>query len=152
MKLNLGSGQAKIEGYINIDNRPEMNPDLVHDLTERFPFQDNSVEYVRAFDVLEHIPPSKVIFVIEEIWRVLKPGCIFESHTPDAQYGQGAFQDPGHISFWVENSWLYYSQDAHRSLYNIKAKFNIESLNRIPSLETKSEIYWLHVVARAVKD
>lgn len=151
MKLNLGSGQAKIEGFVNIDNRAEMNPDMVLDITEPWPFEDNSVEYVRAFDILEHIPPSKVIFVMNEIWRVLAPGCIFESHTPDAQYGQGAFQDPGHISFWVINSWLYYSQDAHRSLYNIRAKFDIEACNRIPPLETPSEIYWIHVIARTVK-
>jgi predicted SAM-dependent methyltransferase len=74
VKLNLGCGYRHIEGFINIDYRKECNPDILHDLTEHFNFNDNSVDEIRAMDILEHIPIGKVAPLIEEIYRVLKPG------------------------------------------------------------------------------
>ena len=147
IKINLGSGLRRIEGFINIDNRPEVNPDVVCDITHGLPFDDSSVDYVRAHDVLEHIPLGKTLPAIEEIYRVLKPGGIFESFTPDAERGQGAFQDPHHLSFWVEQSWLYYSDPACRELYGTKANFIIESIKRI---ESNYRVFHLHVIARKV--
>jgi predicted SAM-dependent methyltransferase len=150
VNLNLGSGQGKINDpeWINIDNRSEMNPDLCCDVTKGLPFKNNSVDFVRCFDILEHIPAGKdCVNLIEEIYRVLKPGGIFHSHTPDAEFGQAAFQDPFHISFWVKNSWLYYSHDAFRSLYGIKAKFRIDSIIRHPELSPDCDVYHLEVTA-----
>lgn len=149
IKLNLGSGLRKIEGFINIDNRPEVNPDLVCDITQGLPFEDSSVSYVRAHDILEHIPLGKTLPVIEEIYRVLKPGGIFESFTPDAETGQGAFQDPHHLSFWVEQSWLYFSDPDCRALYGTKANFKIESIKRI---ESNYRVFHLHVIAKSRKE
>lgn len=152
VKINLGSGQQKLEGFINIDNRLEMSPDVCCDVIAGLPFADSSVDMVRAWDFLEHIPLGKTVSVIEEIYRVLKPGGIFDSHTPDASRGQGAFQDPTHISFWVKNSWLYYSNDLFRSLYNVKAKFQIDSINEIPDAgNDHNGVYHLHVIATAIK-
>jgi len=122
VKLNLGCGYRKREGYINIDNRMEVAPDLCVDVTCGLPFEDSSVDEVLAFDFLEHIPIGKTMWVIEEIYRVLKPSGVFDSFTPSTD-GRGAFQDPTHVSFWNINSWLYYMDNAHRDLYGIKAKF-----------------------------
>lgn len=146
-RLNLGCGHRKIEGYINIDNREEVSPDLCCDLTLRFPFQDDSVDEVRAYDFLEHIPAGKTVAVVEEIWRVLKPGGLFESCTPDAERGQGAFQDPFHVSFWVENTWLYFSHPSYRAIYGIKADFEVEQINRVET-DRHGRVSHLHVVAR----
>lgn len=146
--LNLGCGYKKIDGFINIDNRADVNPDLICDVIEGLPYEDNSIDSVRAHDFLEHIPIGKVIPVMDEIWRVLKPGGKFDSLTPDAENGQAAFQDPGHVSFWVENSWLYYSKDKNRDLYGIKANFKMKSLARV---ESDPRIYHLRVIAEAVK-
>lgn len=144
LHLNLGSGLRPKKGYVNIDNRKEVNPDLVCDVIEGLPFDDNSVDSVRAHDFLEHIPIGKTIQVITEIWRVLKPGGLFVSLTPDAESGQGAFQDPTHVSFWVENSWLYFSEPSYRELYGTKANFKIKAIDRV---ETGNRVYHLHVIA-----
>lgn len=153
VNLNLGSGQARLEGFINIDMNPDMNPDICCDVIEGLPFEDSSVDFVRAYDFLEHIPLGKTVKVVEEIYRVLKPGGIFDSHTPDAEHGQGAFQDPFHLSFWVKNTWLYFSNDLFRSLYCIKAKFRIDGIVRIPEVVTpEMDIYHLRVIAIAVKE
>lgn len=147
--LNLGSGLRPLKGYVNIDNRKEVNPDLMCDVIEGLPYGDNSVDSIRAHDFLEHIPTGKTIDVINEIWRVLKPGGTFASLTPDAEFGQGAFQDPTHLSFWVENSWLYFSEPNSRALYDIEANFKIKILER---LNTGSRVYHLHVIAEAIKE
>lgn len=149
-KLNLGCGYRKRgDGFINIDNRAEVEPDVVWNVLDGLPYPDNSVECVIAADFLEHIPIGRTIEVIEEIYRVLIPGGKFESFTPDAEYGQGAFQDPTHVSFWVENSWLYFSHPDYRDLYGIKANFKI-SLQRICS-HSLLRIFHLSVLAEAIK-
>lgn len=121
-RLNLGCGFRKRKGYINIDNREDCKPDMVLDVCFGLPFDDESVDEVTAIDFLEHVPIGKVIPLIEEIYRVLKPGGNFVSLTPSTD-GRGAFQDPTHQSFWNLNSWLYYMDDAYRALYGTKAKF-----------------------------
>ena len=121
-KLNLGCGPVKMEGYINIDINDKWNPEIVCDIEEGFFFEDSSIDEVRAWDFLEHIHSDKVMYVIEEIWRVLKAGGNFTSSTPSTD-GRGAFQDPTHKSFWNYNSWVYYMNDLMRDLYDTKAKF-----------------------------
>jgi predicted SAM-dependent methyltransferase len=126
IRLNLGCGQRKIAGYVNIDMRRDEKlnvlPDVVLDVTEGLPYENDSVIEVRAYDFLEHIKPSCVIPLIEEVYRVLVPGGKFDTLTPSTD-GRGAFQDPTHVSFWNANSWDYYIEDELRGLYGIKAKF-----------------------------
>lgn len=122
VKLNLGSGYRPREGFINIDNRAECSPDLLCDVTAGLPFSDNSVDYIIATDFLEHIPLGAVVGVIEDLYRVLKPGGTLEHLTPSTD-GRGAWCDPTHVSFWNAASWLYYTDDEHRELYGIRAKF-----------------------------
>lgn len=132
IKLNLGCGPRKMAGYVNVDNRSEVKPDKVLDVQKNGlkPWDDNSVDEVRAYDFLEHIVPDKVVFVIDEIWRVLKPGGKFEHFTPSTD-GRGAFQDPTHRSFWNINSWFYWSQIDYHRLYNFKAMFQTVELRDI---------------------
>ena len=86
VRLNLGCGYRKLDGYINIDNRKEVEPDLIYDILDGMPFENNSIDEIRAYDFLEHIPIGKVIFVMEEIYRVLKPNGIFESLYTEKLY------------------------------------------------------------------
>ena len=138
----------KIVGYINIDNRAGLNPDIVADLTSTFPFDDNSISEVRAYDFLEHIPIGKTVFVIEEIYRVLKEGGLLRHMTPSTD-GRGAFQDPTHVSFWNKNSWLYYMQDEYRDLYGIKAKFAGSNVDKLT--DPANRVIHTLGVMRAVK-
>jgi len=149
IKLNLGSGYRQLHGYVNIDNREEVHPDVLADITVGLKYEDSSVDEVRAYDILEHIPIGKTVALIEEIYRVLIPGGRFEHFTPSTD-GRGAFQDPDHKSFWNINSWLYFMDDQHRDLYGIKAKFG--GNNRDEITNPRMRIIHTHGVLYAVKE
>jgi predicted SAM-dependent methyltransferase len=125
-KLNLGCGFRKLPCYVNIDNRPVCEPDVLRDIRQGLPFQTGSISEVRAYDFLEHIEPAYVLYVMYEIWRVLKHGGVLDHLTPSTD-GRGAFQDPTHRSFWNINSWLYYMDDSYRKLIQTEVKFTGEN-------------------------
>lgn len=138
MLIDLGCGNQKPEGYIGVDISPNSDADVIHDCEQGLPFEDNSADEIRAFDFLEHIHSGKVIYLMNEIWRVLKPNGKLVFSVPDAEKGQGAFQDPTHKSFWVKNSFKYYDNEYYKNLYGINANFKIEKLE---SVEYDNE-YW----------
>src|SRR5262245_56125586 len=123
MKLNLGCCDAPLAGFINVDLFPGPGIERV-DLREPWPWPDSSVEYVRAWDIIEHLPDK--IFTMNELWRVLIPGGMAEIVVPTTD-GSGAWQDPTHVSFWNRRSFLYYEAGNHyreryARYYGIQAK------------------------------
>ncbi len=134
VKLNLGCGSEKRPGFINIDIDDNFNPDITTDIETGLPFGSNSVDAVIALDFLEYISIGKTIFVINEIWRVLKPGGTFEHITPSTD-GRGAFQDPTHKSFWNINSWFYFCDGQWSGQYGIESNFKIIKLSDVVSNE-----------------
>lgn len=73
LKLNLGCGQKKIDGYINVDSSEYCKPDILLDLENTpYPFLSNSVKEIRMKSVLEHMPhdPKKFFDIMKEIYRI----------------------------------------------------------------------------------
>ncbi len=72
-KLNLGCGESKKDGYVNLDWQPLTDAEIIHDLNKfPYPFADNELDLVEAYHILEHL--DKVFLAIKEIHRILKPG------------------------------------------------------------------------------
>lgn len=136
-----------MEGFINIDNRPEPEPDLLCDVVSGLPFDDSSVDMIRAFDFMEHIPNAKVLSVVEDIYRVLKMGGIFEHFTPSSD-GRGLWQDFNHQSHWNINSNLYWTVEDYRRLYDTKAFFHPEEIRDVVSNDA---LHVVHTYARLRK-
>lgn len=107
MKLDLGCGPHKQQGFLGVDIRPQPGVDIVADLAGRWPFDNSSVDEVRASHIFEHLPEP--LHTMEELYRVLKPGAVANLDMPSSN-GLGAFQDPTHKSFWNLNSFLYYDR------------------------------------------
>ena len=76
-KLNLGCGDKILPGYLNVDvvaSRRGFKPDVICDLRELTPFEDDSVDEILAVHVVEHFWRWEVLEVLQEWVRVLKPG------------------------------------------------------------------------------
>jgi predicted SAM-dependent methyltransferase len=68
LRLHIGSGRTRIDGFVNIDQI--QGSDLRLDLNrDRLPFKDDSVDCVFSFHALEHC--ENYLFVLGEIWRVM---------------------------------------------------------------------------------
>jgi len=124
MKLNLGCCDTLLPDFVNVDLVPGPGVEVA-DLRQPWPWADDSVEHVRAWDIIEHLPDK--IFTMNELWRVLKPGGTAEIAIPTTD-GPGAFQDPTHVSFWNRRSFLYYEvgnpyRERFAWRYGIEAKF-----------------------------
>lgn len=72
-KLNLGAGELKKTGYINIDWNELAQPDIRHDLNIfPYPFSDSAFDLIEASHILEHL--DRPFAVMRELHRILKPG------------------------------------------------------------------------------
>jgi SAM-dependent methyltransferase len=136
VKLNLGSANVALKGFVNADLVPAEGI-VVADLTKPWPWQDSSIDYVRASHVIEHLPDK--IFTMNELWRVLKSGARADIVVPTTD-GPGAWQDPTHVSFWNRRSFLYYEagspyRDGLAHQYQIKAKFRIVRENLMTTFD-----------------
>jgi glycosyltransferase involved in cell wall biosynthesis len=104
LKVDIGGGLNPYPGYFTIDLR--QNSNIVHDLNNGIPLPDNSVGVLNASHILEHLHDKTKI--MSEIHRVLAHGGWAFIEIPSTD-GRGAFQDPTHVSYWNENSFLYYT-------------------------------------------
>jgi predicted SAM-dependent methyltransferase len=118
MKLNLGCGDRLRDGYINIDNRPTGIPfgALWRDVLRGLPFSDEVVDEIYSENFLEHIPQTEVIWMMNEMHRVMKPGGTMTHLVPRAG-STNFYQDPTHLSHWIEDTLTYFRKDNPRNLY-----------------------------------
>ena len=112
MKLDLGCGPAKKEGWYGVDSREFPGIDLVLDLQQPWPWADESVEEARSSHFVEHLASAGRCHFWNELWRVLAPGGKVEIVVP--YWGSGrAYGDPTHqwppISdmtfFYLDKEW-----------------------------------------------
>lgn len=132
--VQLGAGKYPIgPQWLTVDIQPLPHITHVADLNGRWPFEDDSVDFIDASNILEHLKDP--IHSMNEAWRILKVGGVIDIVVPSTD-GRGAFQDPTHITFWNKNSFLYYSHDhpGYRTLYpEIKCSFDIRIGDTRPS-------------------
>jgi ubiquinone/menaquinone biosynthesis C-methylase UbiE len=81
IKLNLGSGGDYLEGFVNVDLYAE-RADERYDIA-KLPYDDNTIDEIRAFHVIEHFDYIKGFYVLSEWRRVLKFNGRLHLETPD---------------------------------------------------------------------
>ena len=71
IKLHLGCGTTYKEGYINVDSSPHVKKDVEWNLDKYpWPFKTNSVDYILANAVIEHLFDFKSF--MEEVHQQIK--------------------------------------------------------------------------------
>jgi predicted SAM-dependent methyltransferase len=82
MKINLGCGNDIQRGYINIDTRSIEGVDLICNI-EDLPYTNNTIDEIRAIDVIEHIPWAKQQELFKYYYSLLKKGGFLRVQVPD---------------------------------------------------------------------
>lgn len=132
MKLDLGCGKNKKEGFVGVDSISFPGVDVVADLVkpilkplpdhlveyadllerkaegfENWPWDDSSVDEAHASHFVEHLRPRERIHFSNELYRVLQPGAkatIIVPHWKSCR----AYGDMTHTWPPVSEFWFYY--------------------------------------------
>ena len=85
-KLQLGCGRNWLEGWLNSDYFPRNSDILQLDVTVALPFENDTFDYIFSEHVIEHISYPEGAYMLEECFRVLKPGGVLRVGTPDLAF------------------------------------------------------------------
>ncbi len=85
MKLHLGCYHKKIHGFINVDIRSEVNPDLQDDVFQLSSIKNNSVDLIYCCHVLEHAKIKEAEQALKRWNEILKPGGVLRIAVPDLE-------------------------------------------------------------------
>jgi len=82
LRLHLGCGSVRKEGFINIDHRLSRTVDIVLDI-RRLPFPAGSVSRIECYHVIEHIPQRRIPATIDNWCNVLMEDGELVIECPD---------------------------------------------------------------------
>jgi hypothetical protein len=146
MKLNLGCGFNKPEGYVHVDMFSECNPDVQHNLeTFPWPFDSNTVEEILLNHSLEHLGQQPVIFlnIMKELYRICKNDSTIRINVPHPRH-DNFITDPTHVRpitpltlqlFDLDLNRYWQSVNAANSPFAIYLGVNFKLLNTEITLE-----------------
>ena len=168
LRLDLGCGNNKKEGFLGVDFSNECDADIIHNLDiYPYPFEDSTVSEIFCSHFFEHVGSTKNF--MEECWRMLQSGGVLDIIVP-YYTSLRATQDFTHKNFISENSFLYFNKnwiDQNKlQHYNIDCNFSIDNVRYFyaPEWSTRSveaqewarKHYWnvvldIQVTLRAIK-
>lgn len=125
LRLHVGSGMQRLEGWINVDLQRLPEVDLALDVTTGFPF--GNVELIYAEHFLEHLAVDDALDFLLESHRVLAPGGWLRLSTPNLDWvwahvysppsGAADPADPDRLQRGIHANRAFYGWE-HRFLWN----------------------------------
>lgn len=115
IKLDLGCGTLKKEGYIGVDKYKFLGVDVITDLAKDvWPWDDNSVDEVHCYNFIEHLTnfneKYERIHFFNELFRVLKKDAVANiafPHWCSIRY----YGDPTHCEPFSEFGFFYLNKE-----------------------------------------
>ena len=117
LRLNLGCGARKMAGYVNVDQEPSVEPDLLVDL-EAFPwpFETGAVSEIQMLHVLEHLgqQPETFFGIMREIYRICRDNAAVRILVPHHR-SESYAGDPTHVRPITAKAISMFSKDYCRA-------------------------------------
>lgn len=93
MRLNVGCGGVRREGWVNVDNDPDLDVSWGPvDVRGPLPFPDETFDYAVAHHVLDQLVAPDVDLALASLYAVLRPGGVLRISTPNILAGCAAMQ------------------------------------------------------------
>lgn len=128
MKLDIGCGSSKKDGFIGLDILPFENVDIVHNLSiYPWPFADNTITDINMDNVLEHL--EKPLNVINELYRISADGAKLKITVPYFR-SLYAYIDPTHVNYFSLHWFDYLDNSKKLSQRYCYTKCNFEILSK----------------------
>lgn len=123
MRLNLGCGDCKLDGWVNVDKYTHFEPDVVHDLEEfPWPFEDDAAEELLLNHVLEHLGQETDVFlgIMKELYRVCRTGATVRIHVPHPRHDD-FITDPTHVRTILPETLAMFDKEVNKRWREEKA-------------------------------
>lgn len=149
LRLNVGSSDNHLEGWISIDIRPDENT-LAMDATKPWPFSPQSAEAVNSEHFIEHVSLADAEAYFREAFRVLRPGGLIRTCTPDLRGLSEAFleADPGTLEIHRSHGYTafnhgeminnYFFSWGHLHIYDFEGMKRLLALTGFEQIEQAS--------------
>jgi predicted SAM-dependent methyltransferase len=129
LRLNLGSGDNRVEGFISVDLYDQA-ADVRADICE-LPYDNDSVDELVAYQVIEHVPYNRSQQMLDEMYRVLKRGGTARIETPDIDVVCRKILEEGLQDKWIYNLVGEYHRPWDKERYD-DWEHNAASIHRNP--------------------
>jgi len=123
IRIDIGCGKNKKEGFIGIDIDPNSDADIIASALD-LPFNDSSIDEINCSHLVEHFSPGEARKFFDEICRVLKKGGVANLKID---------RD------WTESR-LLKKDPTHKHRYSVKEIK--EMLKKISQKKVKDKIYF----------
>lgn len=141
VRLNVGCGAFKMDGFINIDKSNYYQPDLEADALD-LPYDPGTVDEIYAGHLLEHLPFTDGLKALHYWHSLLKEGGLMSVVTPDITYLMKQYlKAPSPTALRDLNDTYIYSEGQHSphryaydeaSLRDIMEEVGFINLERMP--------------------
>jgi len=131
MRLNIGSGEAKLPDSINVDLESSTNPDIICDIrNQRLPFEDEIFDEVYCIHNIEHVETQFWAHVITEFRRVLKQDGLLVFMYPEFEVCAKYFVENhlGMRDFWRA---CLYGRQLYPGDYHVTGMISSELANHL---------------------
>ncbi|WP_029009594.1 class I SAM-dependent methyltransferase [Azospirillum halopraeferens] len=130
MRINLGCGFDKRDGFVNVDKFTACEPDVLMDIeSPPWPFDSDCVDYILAKHVLEHVgrTAEDLGAILREVYRICKPGGRFEVHVPHHRHDT-FHSDPTHVRPFTRLTFEMMSRKRNEEWIRARANYTMLAL------------------------
>jgi len=102
IKVNVGCGQEPFQGWTNLHLESNSGADVIWDVTDGLPFENDSCVFIYCEHFLEHLPVQAGLHFLTECNRSLQKGGVVRIGMPSAE----ELVRHHYENDWAKQTWL----------------------------------------------